>query len=260
MEKLHLALVENLWGILIDMVPLQTFHDSEFVRVKVEHVVEEVVDGTPDKSKMRIHARQADRTIRQKRDERGNITKDSHIAVLHNIGAVGTLGPDQFGYEPSFQDESLELLLEAGDVTISLPELREFRRDEFGHRQLTDTEISDGRILDPGLRDQKNLRVRVENPHMLDGMTQVAGYQAVMIKKKCEIVVQWRVGMKIPKEPQSYFTALFDNPKTLGHRWHCEGCSNTRKHAASTHFVQQPHWILSQCAMNPVQQVFHAQP
>jgi hypothetical protein len=81
-----------------------------------------------------------------------------------------------------------------------------------------------------------------------------------MIKKKCEIVVQWRVGMKIRKEPQGNFTASLDNPKTLRHRWQCEGGSNTRKHAASTHLVQQPHWILSQRAMNTVQQVFNAQP
>jgi hypothetical protein len=35
---------------------------------------------------------------------------------------------------------------------------------------LADTEPRDGCVLNPGLRDQKDLRVRIENPHMLDGM------------------------------------------------------------------------------------------
>ncbi len=117
-KELHLALVENRGRIFIGMVPLQALSNPALVRVKIEHIVQEVVDGAPDESEMRVHTGQTDRTTGQKRDEQGNISKDSHIAVLHNVGAFGPLRPDEFGHEPSFQDEPLELFLEAGDVAI----------------------------------------------------------------------------------------------------------------------------------------------
>lgn len=189
-EKLHLALVKNLRRVSLGTVSLQTLRNPTFVGIKTEHVVEKLVNGTPDEREMRIHARQADRAIGKERHNTGGIAKHSHVAVLHDVGAFGTLGPDQFSDKPPFQNESLELFLEAGDMTVGRPELRELWRGEFGHGQLADTEACDGRILDSGFRDQKDFGFRVENPHMLDGMAQITGDGPIMVKEKCEIVVQ----------------------------------------------------------------------
>lgn len=189
-EKLHLALIEDLGGVSVGMVPCETFRDSALVTVKVEHVVKEVVDGTSDEGEVGIHARQADRAVGKEGHKTGGIAKHSHVAILHEVGALGALRPDQFGDEPSFKNESLELLLEAGDMTVGCPELRELRRGELRHSQLADTEARDGCVLNPGLRDQKDLRVRIENPHMLDGMAQITGDGSVMVKEECEVVVQ----------------------------------------------------------------------
>ena len=189
-EKLHLTLIEDLGGVSVSMVPCETLSDPTLVRIKVEHVVKEVVYGTPDEGEMRVHARQADWAVGKERHKTGGITKHSHVAILHDVGALGALRPDQFGDEPSFKNESLELLFETGDMTIGRPKLQELRRGELRHSQLADTKARDGCVLNPGLRDQKDLRVRIENPHMLDGMAQVTGNGPVMIKEKCELVVQ----------------------------------------------------------------------
>lgn len=189
-EKLHLTLIEDLGGVSVGMVPYETFSDPTLVRIKVEHVVKEVVYGTPDEGEMRVHARQADRAVGKQRHKTGGIPKNSHVAILHDVGAFRALGPDQFGHEPPFQNKSLELFFEAGDVAIARSELGVLRRGEFSHPQLADTKMGDGCVLHPGLGDQEDLRVRVENPHMLDGMAQVAGDGPVMIKEKCKLVVQ----------------------------------------------------------------------